>query len=67
MIDLEGLRIPNEWVIRSIKVDGRFVDPYIWGSKTTFVVCEMGWCPVDFPSEGDAYQYDHAMQKYDLP
>lgn len=27
----------------------------------------MGWCPVYAPSEADGYQYDHPMQKYDLP
>ena len=53
--------------IRSIKVDGPFIDPYLWGPKTTFVVRELGWCPVESPSEWDAYQYDHPMQKYDLP
>ena len=67
VIDLEGFRIPNEWVIDSIKADGRFIVLYLWGHKTTFVVCEMGWCPVEVPSKGEAYRYDHPMQKYDLP
>ena len=67
VIDLEGVRLPNEWVFRSIKVDGLFIDPYLWGHETTFVVREMGWCPVDAPLEGSVYQYDHPIQKYDLP
>ena len=52
VIDLEGFRIPNEWVIRSLKIDGRFIDPYLWGPKTTFVIHEMVWCPIESPSEG---------------
>ena len=66
IIDLEEFRLPTEWVIRCMQVDGQWIDPYLWGPKTTFVVHGMGWCPVYAPSEADAYQYDHPMQKYDL-
>ena len=36
-------------------------------TQDDFHLREMRWCPVDAPSEGEAYQYDHPMQKYDLP
>ena len=56
VINREGFRIPNEWVIRYIKIDRRFIDLYLWGPKATFVIREMGWCSVETPLEGDAYQ-----------
>ena len=31
------------------------------------MIHEKGWCPIYAPSEAAAYQYDHLMQKYDVP
>ena len=67
VVDLEGFRIPTKWVMRSLRVDGLRIDPYLWGPKTRFAVQEMGWRPVYAHSEAGTYQYDHPMQKHDPP
>ena len=66
-IDLEGFRAPTRRVERCLCVEGRRIDPYLWGLKSTFVARELGWCPVLHPSDTGSYQYDHALEKLDLP
>ena len=67
IIDSEGFRAPTWWIERCLRVDGRQIDPYLWGRKSTFVVPELGWCPVLHPSKAGSYQYDHVLEKLDLP
>ena len=65
IIDLEGFRVPTQWVERCLREDGRQIDMYLWGPISTFVVRELGWCPILHPSDLAPMSFDPSDRVWD--